>query len=178
MINPANGGEILPGDIAVTRIGGNVGRLIRMGELLNGEGFHDYEHAFCYIGGPDLILEAEPGGAVIRSFHYPMNECLWTSGIAAFALPPRAREQVALVAGRYRGVGYSFADYAAVAAHRLRLPIPGLREFVASTRHMICSQLADQFRLDLGNHLFADGRWPGYVTPAAIGNLIESEIAR
>jgi len=151
-----------------------VGPLIRFGEFLNGDGFSDYEHAFCYVGGPDdLILEAEPGGSRLVPFHYEMRTCLWTSGIPAFALAV-STGRVEEIARRYTGIGYSFLDYAALSMHRLGIPAPGLRRFIGTTRHMICSQLADQFRLDLGSHLFNDGRWPGFVTPAEIANLIRS----
>lgn len=170
---------IIPGDIAVTRISGYAGAAIRAGELLNGEGFRDYEHAFCYVGGPDdLILEAEPGGARIVPFHYDMNTCLWTSGLAAFDLTRYRQNRAAVTAEKYRGVGYSFLDYASLVAHRLGINVPGLQTYIASTKHMICSQLCDQFRLDLGSRLFTDNRWPGYVTPASIANLIEKEMSR
>lgn len=153
---------------------GPIGPMIRFGELLNGDGFSDYEHAFVYVGGAaDLILEAEPGGARLVPFHYPMETCLWTSGIPRFmvATYPGFVEEIAR---KYLGTPYSFLDYAALVTHRLGIPVPGLRQYIASTDHMICSQLADQFRLDMGSHLFDDGRWPGYVTPASLANLIRS----
>lgn len=174
MLTTAAGATVLPGDFAVTKMAGPLGPLIRVGEALNGEGFRDYEHAFAYIGGPDdLILEAEPGGARLVPFHYVMSACLWSSGIPSLAIAVRTGlvEEAGM---RYKGVPYSFLDYAALVAHRLGIPGPGLRSYIASTKHMICSQLVDQFRLDLGSHLFDDGRWPGYVTPASLANLIES----
>jgi hypothetical protein len=70
----------------------------------------------------------------------------------------------------HRGVGYSFLDYDAIAAHRLHLPVPGLRAYIGSTGHLICSQLCDQAYADVGAHLYADGRWPGYVTPLDLWN--------
>ena len=48
----------LPGDFAAVRLESPVGVAIRVGELLNGDGFRDYEHAIFYVGGQDLILEA------------------------------------------------------------------------------------------------------------------------
>lgn len=174
MLTTTAGVQILPGDFAVTKMAGPLGPFIRLGEALNGEGFRDYEHAFMYVGGDtDLILEAEPGGARLVPFHYEPRTCLWSSGIPSLAIAvPTGRIQT--VAARYKGVPYSFLDYAALVAHRLDVPVPGLRRYIGTTRHMICSQLVDQFRLDLGSHLFDDGRWPGYVTPASLANLIES----
>ncbi|MGW9433129.1 hypothetical protein ACWHA1_35035 [Streptomyces decoyicus] len=93
-----------------------------------------------------------------------------------YVCPERLTEQqrtdICAAATRYVGVPYSFLDYLAIATHRFHLPVPGLRRYVASTRHMICSQLVDRCYLDAGVHLFADGRWPGYVTPMALHHLL------
>ncbi|MFJ9567446.1 hypothetical protein ACIRQQ_46390 [Streptomyces fuscichromogenes] len=67
---------------------------------------------------------------------------------------------------------YCFADNAALATHGLHIPAPGLRTFVASTGHMICSQLVDRAYLDAHVHLFGDGRWEGYVTSMALYGLL------
>jgi hypothetical protein len=66
------------------------------------------------------------------------------------------------------GTPYSFLDYVAIAAHRFHLPIPGLKRFIASTRHEICSALVDEVYRRAGFALFSDARWPGYVVPAAL----------
>ncbi|MGW1194744.1 hypothetical protein ACWD4B_02620 [Streptomyces sp. NPDC002536] len=159
----------MPADIGLTQIAGPTGRLIRVGQWLNGNGFADYEHAFLVLPGGKL-LEAEPGGARIR----PLEE--YTHSRVLYVYPPgltgQQRVAVCAAAGRYVGVPYSFLDYGAIAAHRFRLPLPGLRRYVASTRHQICSQLVDQCYQDAGVHLFADGRWPGYVTPMALYGLL------
>ncbi|MFH8681773.1 hypothetical protein [Streptomyces lydicus] len=159
----------LPGDIGLTQISGASGRLIRFGQWINGDGFADYEHAFLVLPD-DQVLEAEPGGARIR----PLTDYgganvlyVWPEG-----LTERQRAGICTAASRYVGVPYSFLDYAAIATHRFHVPVPGLRRYIANTRHMICSQLVDQCYLDAGVHLFADGRWPGYVTPMALYQLL------
>lgn len=174
MIRTPAGTIVQPGDFAAVRVHGTVGRLIRLGEILNGDGFRDYEHAIFYAGGPaDLILEAEPGGAQLRPFHYDPADVLWSTDNPRLALWAWQQAQALPIARKYRDVPYSFADYAALAAHRLHLPAPGLRDFVADSRHMICSQMVDQCRRDLGSHLFVNPpRWNGYVTPADLANLI------
>ncbi|TJZ44481.1 hypothetical protein FCH28_29490 [Streptomyces piniterrae] len=159
----------MPGDIGLTQISGVTGRLIRLGQWLNGDGFADYQHAFLVL--PDnRLLEAVPGGARIRS----LSE--YTGANALYVCPEGLTEQqrsaICDAATRYIGVPYSFLDYLAIATHRFHLPVPGLRRYIASTRHMICSQLVDQCYLDAGVHLFADGRWPGYVTPMALYKLL------
>ncbi|MGW1376276.1 hypothetical protein ACWD6P_18670 [Streptomyces sp. NPDC002446] len=158
-----------PGDIGLTQISGVTGRLIRFGQWLNGDGFADYQHAFLVL--PDeRLLEAQPGGARIRPLTaYADTDVLY---VYPAGLTEQQRAGICAAATRYVGVPYSFLDYLAIATHRLHLPVPGLRRYIASTRHMICSQLVDQCYLDAGVHLFADGRWPGYVTPMALYNVL------
>jgi hypothetical protein len=167
---------VQPGDFACVRLESTVGGLIRAGEILNGSGFKDYEHAFFYAGGPqDLILEAEPGklGARLVPYHYDGSRVLWSSQNPKLDLNTAQRQQAMTIAQRYKGVPYSFLDYAALSAHRLHLWAPGLQDYIKDTGHMICSQLADQCRQDMGSHLFTDPpRWEGYVTPADLANLI------
>jgi len=166
---------VQPGDFAAVKMKGDTGTLIHIGEILNGDGFRDYEHAFVYVGGSqDMILEAEPGGAVIRVFHYPLNDVLWSTDNVGLSLTIPQRRVIPQIAEKYKGTPYSALDYFALAARRLHIPAPQLRGYIADTGHMICSQLADQVRLDVGSHLFSDGRWPGDVTPADLANLILS----
>ncbi|MFE0380516.1 hypothetical protein ACFW1M_34265 [Streptomyces inhibens] len=159
----------LPGDIGLTQISGVTGRLIRFGQWINGDGFANYEHAFLVLPD-DRLLEAEPGGARIR----PLSQ--YTGADVLYVCPKGLTEQqrsgICKAATRYVGVPYSFLDYAAIATHRFHLPVPGLRRYIAATGHMICSQLVDQCYQDAGVHLFADGRWPGYVTPMALYELL------
>jgi hypothetical protein len=158
-----------PGDIGLTQISGVTGRLIRFGQWINGDGFADYQHAFLVL--PDeRLLEGQPGGSRIR----PLADLADDDVLYVYpqGLTERQRAGICAAASRYVGVPYSFLDYLAIATHRFRVPVPGLRRYIASSRHMICSQLVDQCYLDAGVHLFADGRWPGYVTPMALYNLL------
>lgn len=159
-----------PGDFAVVRMAGATGRLIRAGQWLNGDGFADYEHAFIYAGD-DTVIEAEPGGAK----YTPLDEyngvpMLWSTG--RIPLADGQRTAILAAAEQYIGTPYSFADYAAIAAHRLHLSTGWLRRRIANTGHMICSQLVDQAYADAGVTLFDDGRWPGYVTPGDLYHRI------
>jgi len=166
--------KVRPADWAVTRVNGFAGRFIRVGQWLNGSGFRDWEHACFYAGGDDdLILEAEPGGAKLRPYHYPADQVLWSCDNPELAdvLTDEQRAMAMDVARHYEGIPYSFLDYDAIAAHRLHIPAPGLKHYIADTGHQICSQLTDQCCLDLGWHLFTDGRWPGYVDPEDLANL-------
>lgn len=158
-----------PGDIGLVVMRGDLGRLIRVGQWLDGDGFENYEHAFVYLGDGSLV-EAEPGGARRdSSARYESFDVAW------LPCPPRSRSAVADAARQLVGTPYSFLDYAALATHRVHVPAPGLRRYIGDTGHLICSQLADEAARRGGWHLFDDDRWPGYVTPGALFQLARGE---
>lgn len=165
------------GDFRLTHVSSTTGTLIRIAQILNGSGFGDYEHAQVYVGpsyihlGTGWFVEAELNGA--RKARYPLNEGYWSSG--CFPLTWHQRTDICNAAESYVGVGYSLADYLALALHRFAVPFPELKQYIATSGHMICSQLVDQCYLDAGVHLFDDGRWPGYVTPGDLYLLLESK---
>jgi hypothetical protein len=154
-----------PGWIGLTRIKGWVGLGIRCGQFFNGDGFTDLEHAFMFVGD-DRIVEAEPGGAVLGYLsEYDPAHVVW------LPCPPQFGPAVADAARGLLGTPYSFLDYFAIAAHRLHIPAPGLRRYIADTHHLICSQLVDEAARRGGWQIFDDGRWPGFVTPGALNKL-------
>lgn len=162
------------GDYGVVPMGGDSGKLIRFGQWLNGDGFTNYEHAFIFVG-EGQIVEAEPGGARLTNLHY--DNVLWSSD--HFDLTLEQRVKIVHAAKGFIGTPYSAMDYFALAAYRLKfgLLVPYLHRYVASTGHMICSQLVDAAYSAADVHLFKDGRWPGYVTPGALAELIEGKTA-
>lgn len=147
------------GDIGLVRIHGAVGAGIRFAQWLNGDGFADFEHAFVYVGGGQLV-EAEPGGARLAALaEYASERVVWLRA------PLSCGPAVAEAARQLTGVPYSFLDYEAIALHHFHIWAPGLKRYIGSTGHMICSQLADEAARRGGWKIFDDGRWPGYVTP-------------
>jgi cell wall-associated NlpC family hydrolase len=149
------------------------GGAIRIGQLAAGEGFSEFEHAGIYIGN-GRVIEAANTGTELNQWHYDSHEVMWSSGI----INPTDAQRTLIVnaAHGYVGTPYSWPDYAAIAAHHLHL-LPAtnaLKNYVASTKHMICSQLVDQCYEDAAYHLFNDGRWPGYVMPGSLYNLLVS----
>lgn len=161
-----------PGTIGLTKIGGDTGLAIRAGQFLvaeigrakvpPGQAWADYQHAFVYLGDGQII-EAEPGGARI----VPVSEYAspyWCTALAD-GHPDAELDAVAEAARTLEGRPYSFLDYAAIAAHALHVPVPGLKAHITATGHLICSQLCDFAYEKAGLHLFSDGRWPGYVDP-------------
>ena len=159
-----------PGDFAVVSSPGRGGRLITFLEWANGDGFGPYGHAFIYMGD-GKICQAKPSGAAIDPIG-TYDTILWSSGI----IPLTEGQRVAITAYAAHvanmHTGYSWADYAALAAKRLRIPFPHLKAYIAGSGHQICSQLVDSAYVAAGVHLFDDGRWPGMVTPMDLANRI------
>ena len=168
----------LPGDFAVIPIKGTSGMLISIGEWLNGSAFGDYDHAEIYVGMADkkapygYTMGAYPGGAGLRNVPAVEYQHGWLWSTERISLSPERRSAIVSNAMACKGVPYSALDYFALAAHRLHIPAPLLKDYIASSKHMICSQLVDYVYMNSGLHLFADGRWPGYVTPADLAQVI------
>jgi hypothetical protein len=129
-----------------------------------------------YLGWkPPKLVQAMPSGAEEIVMTYARH---WT-GDYFYIRPAYEGPQwdiVAYAARRYVGRPYSFADYAAIAAHRLRYgqgyaaleDRDALARYVADSKRMICSQLVDQALTDAGWHTFTDGRLPQDVMPAEL----------
>lgn len=161
-----------PGDFGLVAISGAAGRLIRFGQWLNGNGWGDYQHAVLVLDNGELI-EAEPGGARIRPVsEYDGSNVVWSD----WPLTDSDRSWIVAAGRKLVGTPYSALDYGALFAHRLHLPVPGLRCYIGSTGHMICSQLVDEAYRRAGVPVFADGRWSGYVTPMALFPVLHGPV--
>jgi hypothetical protein len=181
--------DVQPGDFCVIPISGGVGFGIEVGQwilaLADGwprakvRAMRPFDHAEIFIGQPDAdgpygyTIGAYPGGAAKKPLPCPPEQLpgsIWSSGL--IDLTAAQRDGIVGWAVDHIGTPYSFIDYVAIAAHGLHLPVPGLRAYIASTRHEICSQLVDSAYLANGVHLYADGRWPGYVDPLDLADLL------
>lgn len=162
-----------PGDIGVTSVSGDVGKLITIGEWLNGNSNDKYDHAFIYIGNGQVV-EAEPGGARVGSVSKYMDGRPLAFSTGKLPIDAIVGQDIVDIALKLVGTPYSFVDYFAIAAHRFHLPFPGLKSYVASSKHQICSQLVDYTYREAGIQLFKDNRWPGYVTPADLAEAISA----
>ena len=159
-----------PGDFAVVRVGTSTTDAITVAETIADMRPTNWDHAvICSrvdADGTVWIVEAEPKGAVETRWHYDGQPHKWSTGIVVTSPAAGA------AAVKYVGTPYSFLDYVALTFHTLHIPIPGLSGYIASTGHMICSQLVDQAEKDAGVHLFPDGQWAGYVKPSDLGHLL------
>lgn len=165
-----------------TTIPGIGGKLIALGEKINDKSVtwevaKKVQHVGvvtspCYrwAVGP-LLVQAMPSGAeeVEIGSDYWNPSCIYVR--PQYAMMPESL-LVANAARSYIGVPYSFLDYVAIAGRHVLALKPTQRtlfdRYVSSTKHMICSQLADQALSDAGFHVFDDGRIPQDVTPAAL----------
>jgi len=162
------------GDIGITTISGWGGKGIQTAQRLMGCPWDAKQHAFVVTETgskmrDEMIIEAMPGGAQHVPNWHPVNQTLY------LRCPDEFRDAVAAAALAFEGVPYSWLDYQAIALHHLHVPAPWLKSYIMSTRHEICSQLADQAALMGGWHLFDDGRWPGYVPPCDLNRLYKKQ---
>ena len=160
------------GDFFLAPIAGWAGLGIETGQWLMGDGFDPVQHAAMYLGD-GLLVQAMPHGAteVTLSGHYPdFSKLVWSTGL----IKPTAKQRLVLVDKAYDYVGtpYSDLDYLSLAAAHFGLRPAALKRYIASTGHMICSQLVDQCYQDAGIQLFNDGRFAGDVTPGSLYTLL------
>lgn len=151
-----------PGDIGLTRIHGFTGFWIGLGQLLNGDASR-YTHAFIVLEDSTLI-EAQPGGAVIRPLsEYDGEDVLYSK----FDLTDEQRAIIVATARNLEGTPYSFLDYLFLLLYRLRIRIPWITKRVESNEHMICSQLVEYAYEKAGIDLVPNSK-PNYVTPGKL----------
>jgi hypothetical protein len=181
---------IRPGDFAVVNTGTRYTRLItgmeKVADVVRPTELKwtDYDHAVICTGVVDriggmqdvTIVEAQPGGAVEVPWHYGGHPFKWSSGIIKLTDDERHTASQAAIALAAAKVGYGWLDYAALVAHDLHIPVPGLRNFIGDTHRLICSQLVDLCYNDAGCELFTDKRWFGYVMPSDLGSLLSPTV--
>src|SRR5215469_4917221 len=159
------------GDFAVIPISGPVGKLISIGEWLNGSAFGAYDHAEIYMGN-NQTMGAYPGGAHLVDLPQDQTGWLWSTG--HITLTEVQRNNIYLNAMECQGIPYGWADYFYLAALRLHLPAPGYKAYMSDPKYLICSQLVDYCYMKSGVHLFNNNRLPGAVTPADLAKVILS----
>ena len=156
-----------PGDIGFTRIGGWLGKWIALGQAITGDA-NRFTHVFVVLDNGE-VAEAMPSGARIEKLdrQYKSEVAyvytkLTDKQRADFVREVRTRLE------QPGGIKYSFVDYLAIALAHFGIKPRKLREYIASSARMICSQLADYFLCRVGFHVFNDNRLSQDVTPGAL----------
>jgi cell wall-associated NlpC family hydrolase len=157
------------GDFALTKIGGITGKFVALGQALIGDAA-PVQHAFVYVGG-GYIVQAMPGGAEMIRLEDASTPVIWSTGY--LDLSQARRRAIANEAINLVGTPYSFVDYASIALATFHIRPRVVRDYIADTGHMICSQLVDEVYARGGVQLFDDGRLPGDVTPGDLWHVLQ-----
>lgn len=160
-----------PGDFALTKISGITGAFISAGQYLVGDGA-PVQHALIYVGNGQIV-QAMPGGAELIPLEDANTPVIWSTG--KIPLTAAQRRAITNEAINLVGTPYSFLDYGSIALAHYRIRPAWVRDFVADSGHLICSQLVDEAYLRASVHLFDDGRLPGDVTPGDLWKLLSAK---
>lgn len=158
-----------PGDFGLTKISGLTGKAIAAGQALVGRPA-PVQHALLYIGN-GLVVQAMPGGAECIPLEDANPVVKWSTNHVL--LTPYERILIVRAAQELVGTPYSYADYGSIGLARWHIRPAWVRDYVADTHHMICSQLVDYAYLSAGVRLFPYKVIPGDVIPADLWRLIK-----
>ena len=159
----------VPGDIFLAKIPGITGKLVWLGQVINGD-TSEWTHAGLVL--PDgYLFEAQPGGAVIS--HQNRYDGRPVRVLHRPSVSNTQRAMMVTMAKGLEGSPYNWGTYFYLSAYRLHLPLTTrlLRGRVSRPGKMICSQAVDWISEQAGDHLFADGRKPHDVTPGDLARL-------
>jgi hypothetical protein len=177
------------GAIFLATINGWTGRWVAGAQAFV-RGGSRYTHAGLILSS-DQVIEAEPGGAVIRpSLILRERKNLlvsdapvqWWKRSTVFpqilgepeASERQMRQRIDATARALEGTPYSLLDYYTLAAVEFGWPGGSwARKRVEDSKHLICSALTDRVLDVAGVHLYSDGRLPGDVTPGDLADWIE-----
>jgi hypothetical protein len=152
-----------PGTIGLAKIGGALGAAIRFGQGMSGD-LSMWTHAFVVVDD-ERVIEAQPGGARWASLDHYLQPGQAVFLVGWYELNDSQIAGLQHEANRLIGTPYSFLDYLSLAALGVGIKLPLTRKRIASSGHLICSQLADYLLAYVNVPLFDDGRLPMDVTP-------------
>lgn len=160
--------EPLSGDFGLTKIRGLAGAFVSFGQWFVGD-FAPVQHALVYVGD-GWVVQAMPSGAELIRLNQASPVVKWSTGLVPLGAGEReviCREAVQLV-----GTPYSFLDYVSIALERFGIRPKFVRDMVASSERLICSQLVELVYERAGVDLFP-GSWPGDCTPGDLYHLLK-----
>lgn len=157
-----------PADYFVAQVQGVVGLGIRVGQALVGD-WSRFSHAGILLPN-DMVFEAEPGGAKIRT----LEEVYARKGPIAWSQNPldqATRQRICDDAISRKGAPYGWLTYPYIALDLVHWNCTALGSAVAKTKALICSQAVDAIYLNQGVHIFDDGRPAGKVSPGDLAQI-------
>ena len=128
-------------------------------------------HAFM-LTETGRIIEADPGGVrEVDLSNYDGMYQVWSN----LDVSPLTKAAVVVAARSHLGDPYSWIDDACIGlADLFGIHVPAaVRRRLADPSRLECAQLMDEAYLEVGVHLFSDGRIPGDVSPASLLTLIQ-----
>ncbi|MEU5166805.1 hypothetical protein [Streptomyces mutomycini] len=156
------------GDIGLTKIGGLAGAFVNFGQWFVGD-FAPVQHALIYVGD-GMVVQAMPSGAELIRLEDASPVVMWSTDLVE--LTEAERLDIAWEALFLVGTPYSFLDYLSIALERLGVHRKLIRDRVASSGHLICSQLCVLAYERAGIELFPN-TFPGDVTTGDIYRLLK-----
>lgn len=155
------------GDFGLVRMHGWNGWIIGFLQLLDGDA-SEFTHVVVDMGD-GTYFEATPSGArIVPSSSYSAADIVFSR----LPLTDQQRQTIFFEAKKLVGTPYSYLDYLSIALLRLHIRPQWIIDYVASTGHMICSQVADYLLQKAGFEMFSDKRYPGDVTPGNLANRL------
>lgn len=165
--------EPRPGDFGLTKIDGLAGAFVSAGQWLVRD-FAPVQHALVYVGN-GMVVQAMPSGAELVSLDEARPVVKWSTGL--IDLTEGQRINLRIEALSLVGTPYSFLDYLSLALTRFGVHSKLIRDRVASSGHLICSQLVCEAYRRAGVHLFPPDTFPGDYTPGDLWNLLKEKEA-
>jgi hypothetical protein len=154
------------GDFGVVATGGIISWLIRLFT------FSRYNHAFI-VGPRGQIVEAQPGGARIGNISdYPKAKYSHGAIFASTRAKIWDNAVSFTTANGGKGIGYGWADDAALGLRFFGIWIPWINFQIARQDRLQCAQLVDYAYSLAGVTLFDDGRVPMSVDPGDLADII------
>lgn len=179
--------NLQPGSFGLTTSAGNIGRFIKLGQIILRDNSR-FGHAFFVLDNNE-ILQAVKGGAKIRSLYYYLNRAYDDPYSVAFFDPVsylnlspedeiKKRQQLVSIARDLVGTPYNYLDYLALALSHFNIKTKWVKQRLARNDVQICSQEIDFIYQEGGMNLFNDHRLPGEVTPGSLDQYRISTILK
>ena len=176
-----SGIKLKPGTILLSTIDGRTGAFVRFAQWFMGASWADakWSHV-ALVGDSGYVYEAMPAGMQRNKLQGYLDD-LASGDEVMFINVPLSIEQryevvrvgERLVADR---VGYSFATYLYQFLKRIGFRTHWIRNKIADSRRLLCSQAVDHMLTTVGWTVFDDGRSYLDVVPSDFVKLVREDV--